>query len=145
MAARLIQEYRIRYKAMSRENGPCSLVEIDVSSAKNHFLRVYLAYLFSPILGDHLYGNRVQDILGKRLAISPLQADRLAKFQKVPPNILTGLNLSDSALVPTCLHLSQVTLAQFANKESSLVLSADPSPSFQYVCQAFDLNPPTVV
>lgn len=141
----MIQEYRVRYRTLSRQNGLCSLVELDVSSVKNHFLRVYMAHLFSPILGDHLFGNRVQDIMGKRLAISPLQADGLAKFQKIPANILTVLNLSESALVPTCLHLSQVTLAQISNKDSSnLVLSADPSPCFQYVCQALDFPKPII-
>ncbi|XP_057373214.1 mitochondrial mRNA pseudouridine synthase RPUSD3-like [Daphnia carinata] len=139
----LVREFRVDYKTLSRGDEPCSLVEIDVSSTKNHFLRVYLAHLFSPVLGDHIYGNRVQDIMGKRLAISPLQADSLSVFQKIPAEILTRLKVTESGIVPNCLHLSQMTLSKFASKDSNLVLKADPPPCFQYICQTFGLDLPT--
>ncbi|KAK4011256.1 hypothetical protein OUZ56_020369 [Daphnia magna] len=139
----LVREFRVNYKTLSRGDEPCSLVEIDVSSAKKHFLRVYLAHLFSPILGDHIFGNRVQEIMGKRLAISPLQADNLSIFQKIPAGILTRLKVTESCIVPNCLHLSQMTLAKFASQDSDLVLKADPPPCFQYICQTFGLDLPT--
>ena len=115
-------------------------MEIDVFSMRRHFLRVYFSYLLSPILGDHLFGNRVQTIMGKRLAISPIQADRLGTFQKIPKDILTLLGLTDSARVPTCLHLNQMQLARFTDKNSNLVLTAEPPIYFQQVCKTLDLN-----
>nr|CAH0098505.1 unnamed protein product [Daphnia galeata] len=73
VADRLVQEYRWR-----RTLQFSGKLEIDTSSVKNHFLRVYFGLLYSPVLGDHIFGNRVQDIKGKRLAISPIQADNLS-------------------------------------------------------------------
>ena len=142
VADRVVQEYRVNYKTLSRGDGLCSLVEIDTSSVKNHFLRVYFAHLYSPVLGDHIFGNRVQDIKGKRLAISPIQADNLSNFQKIPTDILTRLKVTESSIVPNCLHLSQITLANFNNRDANLVLKAEPPPSFQFICEAFDLNLP---
>jgi 23S rRNA-/tRNA-specific pseudouridylate synthase len=82
VADRVVQEYRVNYKTLSRGDETCSLVEIDTSSIKNHFLRVYFAHLYSPVLGDHIFGNRVQEIKGKRLAIIPIQADTCPIFKK---------------------------------------------------------------
>ena len=116
-----------------------NLVEIETMSNKNHLLRVYLSHCLSPILGDHLYGNRVQEILGKRLAIAPIQADNLSTFQKIPSETLKLLNLSDSSVVPHCLHLHQLTLGQF-NKKSHLILRAEPPPHFEFACQSLNVN-----
>lgn len=132
------------YKTLSEGRSPCSLVELNISSVKNYFFRVYLAHLFSPILGDHMYGNRICDIMGKRLAINPLQADGLGKFQKISPDILTILKVSEGGLVPTCLHLSQVTLSQFTSRDSNLILKANLPPHFQYVSQALQLSQTSV-
>lgn len=142
VAENLVQEYKVNYKTLSHGDGPCSLVEIDVSSVKNHFLRVYFAHLFSPILGDHIFGNRVQEIKGKRLTISPVQADFLSNFQKIPADILARLKVVESGSVPNCLHLSQITLANFASRNSNLVLKAEPPPGFQFICETFGLNLP---
>jgi hypothetical protein len=46
VADRLVQEYRVNYKTLSSGEGLCSLVEIDTSSVKNHFLRVYFGLLY---------------------------------------------------------------------------------------------------
>jgi hypothetical protein len=112
VADRVVQEYRVNYKTLSRGDGLCSLVEIDTSSIKNHFARLLC---HSPVLGDHIFGNRVQEIKGKRLAISPIQADYLSNFQKIPTDILTCLKVTEISIVPNCLHLSQITLANFNN------------------------------
>lgn len=132
------------YKLISSGDEQCSLVEVNTSSLKNSFLRVFLAHTLSPILGDHLYGNRVQDVLGKRLAISPIQAENLASFQKISPNILARLKVNESGRVPTCLHLSQLTLSQFWGKHSDLTIKAEPPPHFRYSCHALGVHLPTI-
>ena len=145
-----VQPFTVGYNTLSRNEDvdtaetpmhPC-LVEISASSTQHHFLRVYLAHRLAPILGDCLYGNRVQSILGKRLAIGPVQADNLATFQKISPEVLRQLNLTDSETVPNCLHLREFKLRNFFGKKKDLVLKADPPDHFQYVCQTFKLNYP---
>lgn len=133
--AGLVTEFFVSYKTLSSGTTPaCSLVEMDVHTNKNHFIRVYLAHRLSPVLGDHVYGNRVHDVLGVKLAISPLQADSLSTFQKIPKQVLDLLKVSSSSEVPTCLHLKQLTLAKF-NKKEDLVLTAEPPPHFKYVLE----------
>lgn len=133
----LVKLYNVNYRTLSTSE-TCSLVEINVSSANKHFLRVFMAHRLAPILGDHLFGNRVQEIMGKRLAINPIQADKVSNFQKVPKKILSSLKLDDPGLVPTCLHLSKIVLTRF-NKDETLELSADLPTYFDFILRAVGL------
>jgi hypothetical protein len=117
---------------------PC-LVEVSVHSTKNHFLRIYLSQQVSPILGDDIYGNRVQTIRGVRLIISPVQGDKISKFQKIPPGILTLLQVQHSSVVPTCLHLRQFRLTSFGGKSKDLIFTAEPPPQFVFACQSLGI------
>ena len=139
--AGLVQEFRLQHRILSQNliNPICNLVDIEANSNKNHIVRVYMSYCLSPILGDHLYGNRVQDILGTRLAIGPLLADNLSTFQKIPNEILTQMQVKDSSIVPHCMHLSQITLARF-DKKQNLVLKAKAPAHFQSMCQFLNLT-----
>ena len=139
MEANLLTELDVTYRTLSDGSGPCSLVELEVLNNKHHFLRVYLAHHLSPLLGDHIYGNRVHDVLGVKLAISPLQADCLSTFQKIPKPVLDALQVSSSSQVPTCLHLKQLTLAKF-NKNGNLVITAEPPPFFNYILKQTNLT-----
>ena len=137
----LVQEFRLLYRILSQNKSEpiCNLVEIETSSNKNHLVRLYMSHCLSSILGDHLYGNRVQDILGTRLAIGPILGDNLSTFQKIPAGILTRMQVEDSSIVPHCLHLSQVTLSRY-DKKKPLVLRATAPPHFQSTCQFLDLT-----
>lgn len=136
-------EFRVAHRTVascSTDDWEASLVEIDTSSTKNHFLRVYLSHTLSPILGDHIYGNRVQVVLGTRMAIGAIQADKLSTFQKIPANMLIKLSAENSELVPNCLHLRTMTLAKFLSNKSHLVITADPPEHFRHVCTTFSLQ-----
>lgn len=137
----LVTEFSMQYQTLSGgTSNPCRLVELDSYSNKNHLVRVYLAHRLSPILGDHIYGNRVHDVMGVKLAISPLQAALVSTFQNIPPDILKLLKVTDRSLVPTCLHLKQLTLSKFCmDKKEPLILKADLPPHFQYVLTQLSL------
>jgi hypothetical protein len=163
----LIEEFQTAYKTLAESSQGCnedgsdsSLVQMDLySSPKHHFIRVFLAHLLSPVLGDHMYGNRVANILGTRLAISPVQADSLATFHKIPSAVLQRLKLTEPSLMPTCIHLRRLTLSRFNDKVIShatrnddsttmkddvLVIEADPPLYFHYVRRSLNLHLPTV-
>lgn len=136
----LTQEVQFQYRVLSQNSSypVCNLVDIETNSNKNHIVRVYMSHCLSPILGDHLYGNRVQDVLGTRLAIGPILADNMLTFQKIPQEILTQMHVKDSSIVPHCMHLSQITLARF-DKQKHLVLKAKAPSHFQSTCQFLNL------
>lgn len=155
----IIEEFQTAHKTLAKsdEDGidSSSLVQVDLfSSPQHHFIRVLLAHLLSPVLGDHMYGNRVANVLGTRLAISPVQADSLATFHKIPSAVLQRLQLIDPSLMPTCIHLRKLTLSRFKNNHTTrndvsaatdddLVIEADPPPYFHYVCRSLNLQLPT--
>lgn len=65
-----VKVFRVEHHTLCKNN-LASLVEIRPSATKWHFLRVYLAHLMSPVLGDSLYGSRVHQVMGVDLAINP--------------------------------------------------------------------------
>lgn len=65
-----VKVFRVEHHTLYRQNF-ASLVEICPSATKWHFLRVYLAHLLSPVLGDNMYGSRVHQVMGVPLAINP--------------------------------------------------------------------------
>lgn len=65
-----VKVFRVHHHTLCKNN-LASLVEICPSATKWHFLRVYLAHLMSPVLGDNLYGSRVHQVMGVHLAINP--------------------------------------------------------------------------
>merc|ERR1712071_145039 len=136
----LIHQVQLQYRIISQNSSSpmCNLVEMETSSNKNHILRVYMSDCLSPVLGDHLYGNRVQEIMGTRLALGPVLADNLSTFQKIPVELLTRMQVKDSSSIPHCMHLSQITLAGF-NKSEHLVLNAEAPSHFQSACTLLGL------
>jgi 23S rRNA-/tRNA-specific pseudouridylate synthase len=65
-----VKVFRVEHRTLCKQN-LASLVEICPSATKWHFLRVYLAHLLSPVLGDNLYGSRVHQVMGMPLGINP--------------------------------------------------------------------------
>ncbi|XP_045605802.1 mitochondrial mRNA pseudouridine synthase RPUSD3 [Procambarus clarkii] len=122
------------------KNTGAALVEVNTHSARWHFLRVWLAHSFSPILGDALYSSRVKMIAGKKLHVSP---HNLTSYepQMIPEELYSKLELPSQAkdMIPCHLHLAKVRLAQFNNDKSDLIISAQPPDFFMWTCRQLGL------
>lgn len=51
------KEARTRYRVLKRYNG-ATLLELKLLTGRTHQIRVHMAYLGHPVVGDALYGNR---------------------------------------------------------------------------------------
>lgn len=68
-----------------------SLLEVKTQVSKWHFLRVWLAHCYSPVLGDHLYSGRVRKLLSRRTQVSPHNVSN--ESQVLPDNLYSLLAL----------------------------------------------------
>lgn len=126
-------------KVFSKESD-MSLVEVNVHITKNHFLRVWLAYSYSPILGDHLYGGRVKTVAGKKVLVGEQNLTSYVP-QTLPDDTFLRLNLPDKAveMIPCHLHLSKIKLSRFEKNKSDLVITAPPPDHFMWTCRQLGL------
>jgi 23S rRNA-/tRNA-specific pseudouridylate synthase len=79
-----VKVIRVEHRTLHKQDF-ASLVEVCPSATKCHFLRVYLAHLVSPVLGDNLYGSRVHQVMGVPVAINP--CSDAARGPKVSPSV----------------------------------------------------------
>lgn len=123
----------------NKETG-ASLVEVNVQGVHWHFLRVWLSYSYSPILGDALYSARVKTVAGRRLKISP---HNLTSYepQVIPEPLFSKLELQPTAveMIPCHLHLAKVRLSGFQKDKSDLIISAPPPSHFVWTCRQLGL------
>ncbi|XP_037776597.1 mitochondrial mRNA pseudouridine synthase Rpusd3-like [Penaeus monodon] len=126
-------------KVFSKESD-MSLVEVNVHVTKNHFLRVWLAYSYSPVLGDHFYGGRVKAVAGKKVLVD---VQNLTSYvpQTLPNDTFSRLNLLDKAveMIPCHLHLTKLRLSRFKKDNSDLVITAPPPDHFMWTCRQLGL------
>ncbi|XP_063232792.1 mitochondrial mRNA pseudouridine synthase RPUSD3-like [Bacillus rossius redtenbacheri] len=123
--------------------GLAGLVEVATTSTKWHFVRLYLSYLLSPLLGDNLLGSRVAEVLGQKVLLPPgNDAARLP--QKLNGELMSALRLQPGweAMVPAHLHLHQLTLIGFQGKGKDLVLEAPVPEVFRQTCDWLGLELP---
>ena len=59
------REALTRYKVRKRFPG-CTLLEIELHTGRTHQIRVHMAHLGNPVVGDELYGSRKE---GERLML----------------------------------------------------------------------------
>lgn len=99
---RVVQSY---LSAMSQQRYEFSLLEVDLFTGRTHQIRVHLAFIKHPVVGDRIYGRRKQRIpcprqflhahrlvfahpaTGQRIAVeSPLPADLQAVLDQLTPH-----------------------------------------------------------
>jgi len=117
-----------------------ALVEVATNSIAKHFLRVFLAHKFAPILGDGMYSSRVKLVLGKPVEVSPFNKAAYDP-QSLSAHLCNKLQLPKSKCqnIPTHLHLHQVTLVGFKQKED-LILNAPAPEHFMWSLNQVDLS-----
>jgi 23S rRNA pseudouridine1911/1915/1917 synthase len=100
-AFRVVQSY---VSAMSQQRHEFSLLEVDLLTGRTHQIRVHMAFIKHPVVGDRIYGRRKQRIpcprqflhahrlvftqpsTGQRIAVeSPLPADLQAVLEQLTP------------------------------------------------------------
>jgi 23S rRNA-/tRNA-specific pseudouridylate synthase len=120
-----------------------SLVEVSISSRTWHFLRVYLASLLSPVLGDNVHGSRVAFKSDQVKVVNPMS--HLAQLpQQLPPSLLSALALTkrQEIFVPVHVHLASLAIPGYLNKSEDLVIHAPVPPTFQWTCDKLCLELP---
>lgn len=124
------------------KNGTASLVKISTSSTTWHFLRVYMASLMSPVLGDNVHGARISFKGAQPKKISPFSHTAQLP-QEIPPSLLSELGLRKGlqVLIPVHLHLSKLIIPGFRNK-TDLVIEAPVPSTFLWTCQRLGLQLP---
>ncbi|MEO5616405.1 MAG: RluA family pseudouridine synthase [Candidatus Eisenbacteria bacterium] len=95
------------WKALERY-GPATLLEVTLETGRTHQIRVHLAYLRHPVVGDPVYGGRVKKMLseapsernlaGDLLTCLPRQALHAASLEFVHP--VSGRDLSFASAWP---------------------------------------------
>ena len=87
-----------RYKVMSTEKGR-SLVRLELETGRTHQIRVHMAWLGHPLVGDFLYGVEEPDLIGRtalhswQLSLThPLTGEKIELTAPVPEDIASLLN-----------------------------------------------------
>ncbi len=87
-----ITRYRV-VRTGSLDGVPVSLLEVEIATGRTHQIRVHLAWLGHPVLGDALYG-------GARCAVTGAGRQMLHARHLALPHPLTGEQLEFTAPVP---------------------------------------------
>ena len=70
----VVKPYHLQYKTISHNPKlNVSLLEIQVGSNQNHFLRAFSSHLSCPVLGDEMYGGRARKVNNVYMQV-PLQS-----------------------------------------------------------------------
>ncbi|XP_071960318.1 mitochondrial mRNA pseudouridine synthase RPUSD3-like [Antedon mediterranea] len=132
---------KMEYKVLEHNRQlNCALIEMWPQKAYKHQLQVHSTSMLCCILGDHLYSNRVQSVLGVPVLIDPLQAK--PGPQKLPKMLREAMNLtaSKTANMPLHLHFHQLFIKRPAG---DLHITVPLPRYFQRSLQLLGLKMPT--
>jgi len=120
-----------------------ALLKINTQIQKWHFLRVWMAHCYSPILGDNIYNGRVKTLAGRRILISP-QNNTSYNPMELPLAMANKLGIPENALeiIPCHLHLHEVTLPGYLSNKRDLVIRAPTPNYFNWTCEQMGLSNP---
>ncbi|XP_021002957.2 mitochondrial mRNA pseudouridine synthase RPUSD3 [Parasteatoda tepidariorum] len=138
----ILHPVNVEYKVLAENKTvSSSLIEVASSSVVYHFVRVYASTRIVPILGDILYGSRMNTVLGMpvRLHIQHAQAQDM---QPLPKKMSEALDLPKGlhghTMMPTMLHFRSILLPTFAGKED-VIITAPPPIHFQWTAEQLNL------
>lgn len=86
-----------RYKVMSTKSGR-SLVRLELETGRTHQIRVHMAWLGHPLIGDFLYGEEDKTLIGRTALhswklnmLQPLTGERVELTAPLPEDMLSLL------------------------------------------------------
>ncbi|XP_063980981.1 mitochondrial mRNA pseudouridine synthase RPUSD3-like [Diachasmimorpha longicaudata] len=119
-----------------------SLLEIKSSTTMWHAVRLFAAIvLYAPVLGDAIYGSRIQDIMKKKVIVSPA-VDAAHAPPKINPDLLTLLKIGKNkdSMIPVHMHHREMYLPSFLRKGNDVVITAPLHPEFLWTCRQCEFN-----
>ncbi|XP_015112840.1 mitochondrial mRNA pseudouridine synthase RPUSD3 [Diachasma alloeum] len=138
-----IKILNVQYKVLSHgTHNLASLVEIKSSTRQWHAVRLFAAtVLLAPILGDRIYGSRVQHIMGKKILVNP-GVDAAHMPPKLNPDLLTILKIGKGkdSMIPVHTHHREIYLPSFLQKTNTVVITAPLQPEFLWTCRQCEFN-----
>ncbi|KAL2738702.1 mitochondrial RNA pseudouridine synthase Rpusd4-like [Vespula squamosa] len=134
---RKLKVLNIEFKIISNStNNLSSFIEIKSSTTKWHALRLFASTrLYSPILGDNLYGSRIQNVAGKWLLSVCSFPEGNNNTTQMNSELLKILQLTKTKqeLIPCHIHARSVILPKFKGK--CLTLEAPLISPFDWTCK----------
>lgn len=121
--------------------GPAYLFEINTNTVANNFLRIFCVDRLAPILGDHLYSDRVQTLKGIPAKIDPTHLIPGSNHQKLSHRLLQALQLDkpeDSLIIPVHIHLRSYKVRKFIDPSQADVCAELEAPYpdyFKWTCE----------
>ncbi|KAF8764860.1 Mitochondrial mRNA pseudouridine synthase like protein [Argiope bruennichi] len=114
----------VEYRVLSvNKDLQTSLVEIASSSLKYHFVRIYASSQICSILGDIMYCNRMNTVLGVPVKVQ-IEHSHAFDSPPLPEKMTKALNLPKGAtcsVMPTMLHLRSIFLPSFKGEDLTIV------------------------
>lgn len=125
------------------EETEAALIKINTQIQKWHFLRVWMAHSYSPILGDSIYNRRVKILAGRRILVSPHNVTSYNPLN-LPVVLENKLGIPESAgeIIPCHLHLHEITLPGYLSKNEDLIINAATPSYFNWTCEQIGLSNP---
>lgn len=88
----------ITHYKICKANGELSLVELELETGRTHQIRVHLAFMGHPLLGDDLYGGSLDIIQRQALHASklsfihPITGEKISTFSETPIDMQNIIN-----------------------------------------------------
>ncbi|XP_076635911.1 pseudouridylate synthase RPUSD4, mitochondrial [Colletes latitarsis] len=133
----------VKFKVLSNSTlNLSSLVEIKSSTTKYHAVRLFAAtFLYCPILGDNIYGSRVQKVGNTYVNVNPF-----LKYTDFPPKLdkellqLLKVDAHRQPIIPAHIHLRSMVLPSFLGKGQDLTIEAPLIPPFDWTCKQLEFK-----
>lgn len=110
------KEAKTFYKVLQRFNS-ASLLEIELVTGRTHQIRVHLASIGHPVIGDKAYGKKYRQSIIKRQA--------LTAFSLSLPHPITNKPLSFEAPIPLDIREAIKRLVDYQNTNNNTTKSID--------------------
>merc|ERR1711874_460368 len=108
-----------------------SLVLLQPSSSKNHFVPVWLSDMGCPLLGDQMYDYRARTLMGHKVKVG-IKNTQANRQQKLPSAVMDrlGVRKGEEWRVPKHLHQFRINLPDFLGPGKHLTVFAPPPKYF---------------